>query len=166
MKKIYKEPMLYYILVPIIAALWPLFVGGIYLPRAERELENGIKQYRAAEKVIEAILTLDPARLEFSGSAKSADEFDYAIVVEKVAGLCKIPSTSYRLSSGRITTTKGQKSQSAKVILKDVDITRVARFLSAIQLRWSDLQCIRLKLTRKKGLPDTWDADIDFKYYY
>ena len=36
MKDIYKNATLYYILVPIITALWPLFVWGVYLPKAER----------------------------------------------------------------------------------------------------------------------------------
>jgi hypothetical protein len=60
----------------------------------------------------------------------------------------------------------GQKSQSAKVGLKQVDITKFAKFLSTVQLRWANLQCSQVKLTKKKGLPDTWDVDLDFKYYY
>ena len=58
------------------------------------------------------------------------------------------------------------KSQSANVTLKQVDLAKFAGFLSTIQLRWSNLQCSKLKLTTKKGLTDTWDIDLEFKYYY
>ena len=113
------------------------------------------------------ILALDPDRLEFADSQNAAAEFDYASAIEKIANLCGIPPTNYKLSSGIIiTSSSGQKSQSAKVGLKQVDITKFAKFLSTIQLRWANLQCIQVKLTKKKGLPDTWDVDLEFKYYY
>ncbi len=60
----------------------------------------------------------------------------------------------------------GQKSQSANVSLSQIDIVKFAEFLSTIQLRWANLQCNRVKLTKKQGLPDVWDVDIEFKYYY
>ena len=166
MKDIYKNPILYYMLVPIMVALWPLFVRSVYLPDAERSWQDEKNRYNKAQKIIAEILALDPDRLEFADSKAIAAEFDSASAVEKIASLCGISSTSYKLSSGIIITSGGRKSQSANVVLKDVDITRIARFLWTIQLRWASLQCVRLKLTQKKGLPDKWDADMDFKYYY
>ncbi len=65
-----------------------------------------------------------------------------------------------------VVTTSKQKSQNAKVSLKQVDIGKSARFLSMIQLRWAKLQCVQVKLDKKKGLPDMWDIDLDFKYYF
>ena len=168
MKDIYKNPILYYILVPIVAALWPLFVGTASLPDAERSWNLEKAQYNKAQKIISEILTYDPDRLELADleSRYIGTEFDYASAVEKIASLCGIPSTSYKLSSGIIITSGGQKSQSAKVVLKQVDLAKFAKFLSTIQLRWASLQCSQLKLTKKKGLPDKWDVDLDFKYYY
>ena len=166
MKEIYKNPTLYYILVPIIVALWSLSIWGIYLPDADRNWRAEKAQYTKAQKMITEILTLDPDRLEFANSKAAAAEFDYAKAVERVAGLCKIPSTNYKLSSRPIINSGGQKSQSAQVGLKSVDITRFAKFLSTIQIRWANLQCAKVKLTKKKGLPDTWDVDLEFKYYY
>ncbi len=165
-KDIYSNPTLYYILVPIIVALWPLFVWGVYLPNAERSLNRDRDEYNKTRDIMAEILKLDPDRLEFADPNRRAVEFDYAVAIEKVASSCGIPPTNYRLSSGIIITSGGRKSQSANVVLKDVDITRIARFLWTIQLRWASLQCVRLKLTQKKGLPDKWDADMDFKYYY
>lgn len=166
MKDIYRNPTLYYILVPIVVALWPLLVWAVYLPRAESGWDDEKGQYDKAQKIIAEILAIDPDRLEFADTEDAGAEFDYASVVERVAGLCRISSADYKLSSGIIVTTKGQKSQSAKVNLKQVDIRKLAEFLSTIQLRWANLQCSQVKLTKKKGFTDKWDVDLDFKYYY
>ncbi len=166
MKDIYKNPTLYYILVPIIIALWPLFVWGVYLPEAERDWNIEKAEYKKAQSIMLEILKIDPDRLTFANSSNSAAEFDYANAVDKVAGSCGIPSTNYELSSKPIRTSKGQKTQNARVVLKEVDIKRFANFLSAIQLRWANLQCENITLTKKKGLPDTWKVDLGFKYYY
>lgn len=166
MKDIYRNPILYYILAPAILALWPLLIWAVYLPEAENSWKNENDQYNDGQQIIEQILNVDPDRLQFADSKTDAAEFDYAVAVERTANVYGIPPTSYRLSTGIITTSGGQKSQSANVVLKQVDIARFARFLSAIQLRWTNLQCSRVKLTRKKGLPDSWDVDLEFKYYY
>jgi hypothetical protein len=166
MKQIHKNPTLYYILVPVAAALWSLFLWGLYLPQAERGWRVEKTQYDKAQQIIAEILALDSERLEFTDSKSGAAEFDYAVAVEKVATLCKISSANYKLSSGIIITTGGQKSQSAAVVLREVDISRFAKFLSTIQLRWANLQCTGVKLDRRKGAPDSWDADLDFTYYY
>jgi hypothetical protein len=165
MKELYKNPIFYYILVPVIAVLWPLLVWGIYLPSARHKWQAETSQYKKAQEIIREILSIDPDRLT-ADSQTAAAEFDYAIAMERTAGMYGIPSTGYRLNSGVIISTAGQKSQSAKVSLKAVDITRFANFLSTLQLRWANLQATQVKLTKKKGLPDSWDVDIEFKYYY
>jgi hypothetical protein len=166
MKEIYKNPTLYYILVPIAIALWPLLVWAVYLPRAESNWKEEQGQYNKAQEIISKILSLDAERLEFADLKSNAAEFDYANAIEKVATSCNVPSSSYQLSSGILITSGEQKSQNAKVVLKQVDIAKFAKFLSTIQLRWANLQCTQVKLTQKKGLPDVWDVDLDFKYYY
>ena len=166
MKDMYKNPTLYYIVVPVAVALWPLIVWSVHSPNTQQSWVHEKGQYIEAQKLIAEILTLDPDRVGFADAENAEAEFDYARAVEKVATLCNIPPTNYTRRSGPIIESGGQKSQSAKVLLKAVDITRFARFLSTIQLRWADLQCVRLKLTKKKGLPDAWDVDLEFRYYY
>ena len=166
MKEIYKNPMLYYILVPCVAALWPLLVWAVYLPGAERDYEQKAAQYIEAQVKIAAILGRDPTRLELADPNKTADKFDYATAVSDVARRCKISATNYTVSSKPIRTSSGKKSQSAKVALKQVNIASFADFLSKIQLRWANLQCESVTLTQKKGLKDAWKVDLDFKYYY
>lgn len=166
MKDIYKNPTLYYILVPIVAALWPLLVRVVYLPNVEDNWNAKKTQYDKAQKVITQILTLDPGRLDFADSKAGNAEFDYTTAVDNVAGLCEISAADYKISSKPIRAKRGQKSQSANVTLKEVDITKFARFLSSLQLRWGNLQCETVKLTKHKGVPDRWTVDIKFKYYY
>ncbi len=156
--------MLYYILVPVAVALWTLFVSAHFLPQAEEGYDGEEAQCRKGEEIVLNIFSLDPDRAIDANDAPS--EFTYAVAVNRTASLCKIPPTKYKLSSRMITKSGGQKSQSANVVLKEIDIVSFGKFLSLIQRRWANLQCNRVKLTRKEGLPDMWDVDIEFKYYY
>jgi hypothetical protein len=168
MKDLYKNPILYYIAVPIVVGVWPLLVWGIYLPAAQKDVDEQIAQYQRAGSVMIDILTLDPERLELADANDAAAEFTYGGAVDWVANICKIPPSAYKVSSSMIITASKQKTQSAKLDLKQVDIVRFAKFLSLIQLRWPNLQCERVTLTKKQGLPDNdaWDVGIEFKYYY
>jgi len=168
MKDVYKNPILYYIAVPVIVGLWPLLVWAIYLPAAQKDVEEQMSQYKKAEPIMLEIFTLEPDRLEFADANDTAADFTYGEAIDRVASLCRIPPSKYNLSSAMIITSNDQKSQSASVDLKQIDIRKFARFLSMMQLRWPNLQCEQLKLTKKQNLPDNdmWDVDIKFKYYY
>ncbi|HUW20465.1 MAG TPA: hypothetical protein VMW16_14305 [Sedimentisphaerales bacterium] len=165
MKDAYKNPMLYYVLVPVLLALWPILVWAVYLPKAEAGFKDDKGQYEKAEKTITEILTLAPDRLVSVDAKGAAAQFEYAAEVDKVARLCNI-SSGVELSSKPIRVTKGQKSQNCHVVLKEIEIATFAKFLSTLQLRWPNLQCETMTLTKKKGLPDAWKVDLDFKYYY
>jgi hypothetical protein len=166
MKDIYKNPILYYILVPVVVALWPLLVWSVYLPRAQQMWQYEKKQYIRAEKTIDEILALDNGRLESADPNKTGTKFDYTYEVDRFAGMFRISSNDYTISSLPVMVSGGQKSQGAKVVLKQIGLARFARFLSAIQLRWANLQCMRVTLTPSKGVPDMWKIDLDFRYYY
>lgn len=168
MREIYKNPVLYYIAVPIIVGMWPLLVWAMYLPNAQKDVVELMDQYERAEPIMIEILTLEPDRLEFTDANDTAADFTYGEAIDRIASLCRIPPSKYNLSSAMIITTRGQKSQSASVSLKEIDIRKFARFLSMLQLRWANLQCERLKLSKKQNLPDNdlWDIDIELKYYY
>jgi len=168
MKDIYKNPILYYIVVPVIVGIWPLLVWAIYLPAAQKDVQEQIAQYEKSEPIMMEIYTLEPDRLEFADANDTAADFTYGEAIDRVARLCKIPPSKYNVSSAMIITTKDKKSQSATVDLKQIDIRKFARFLSMMQLRWANLQCEQLKLTKKQNLPDNdiWDVDLKFKYYY
>jgi len=164
MKDIYKNPVLYYILVPAVVALWPLLVWAIYLAQAKESCDREQAQCKKGEQIVWEVFNLDRDRAMDANNAPT--EFTYASAVNRVASLCKIPPAKFKLSSRMIMKSDRQQSQSANVVLKEIDIASFARFLSLIQKRWANLQCNRVKLTRKEGLPDVWDVDIEFKYYY
>ena len=166
MKDIYKNPILYYRLVPVVIGLWPLLVWAIYLPAAEKSVRDQQAQHRKAEATMMEILTLDPDRQEFADSNNVGAEFNYADAIDNVARSCGIIPDKYKLSSGMRIKSRDRESQSASVNLKQIDIKRFAEFLDRIQFSWANLQCNRVKLSKKKGLPDMWDVDIEFKYYY
>ncbi|MHC4693522.1 MAG: hypothetical protein ACYS67_12340 [Planctomycetota bacterium] len=166
MKDIYKKPIMYYILVPCLVALWPLLVWAVYLPGAKHSYRQDADDYLKAQLTIATILERDPTRLENNDPNKTIDEFDYAVAVSEIARKCGIPDINYTTSSKPVRTSGGKKSKSAKVVLKDVDIQKFANFLSRIQLRWANLQCESVTLTHKKGLLDVWKVDLDFKYFF
>ncbi len=168
MKDIFKNPILYYVAVPVMVGVWPLLIWAIYLPAARANVDEQMAQYKIAKSIMMEILTLDPDRLEFADSNDAATEFTYGSAVDKVANLCDIPPGKCDVHSGIIIETREQKSQSANVDLKQVDIASFAKFLSMIQFRWPSLQCESVTLGKKQNVPDNnlWDADIKFKYYY
>lgn len=168
MKEIYKNPTLYYIVVPVMIALWPLIIGAVHLPDAQRSLKDELGDYKTARSRVAEILTLDPDRLDFGGSKKGAAEFTYYDAVDKVADLCKIPPANCQITSKPMSTSKkkGPKSQDCLVVLRDVDVATFAKFLSTIQLRWASLTCVNATLIKNKGLPDKWKVNLNFKYYY
>ncbi len=166
MKDIYKNPFIYYIAVPVIVGLWPLFVWAVYLPDAKENIKGQQDQYKIAEDIMMEILALDPDRLDFSDANETSVEFTYDRAVRSVANICGLQPSEYDLSTDVIGTSGEQKIQGAKVSLIQVDIVTFTRFLSMIQFRWANLQCESIRLRKKENVPDMWDIDITFKYYF
>jgi len=156
----------YYIIVPIVLAIWPVWVAFVSLPSAAANWNKEQSQYVKAQKVITKILDIDPERLQLTGLDSKTGKFNYATAVDHVAKICGIKAENYKLTSSVPTKTRGQQTQTAYVTLKTVNIEKFAGFLSIIELRWANLQCTRLKLTRQKGLPDLWKGEVRFKYYH
>jgi hypothetical protein len=167
MNNIHKNPILYYIAIPVLIGIWPLLVWAIYLPKAQEDLDQNLKIYkRQAEPIMMEILNLDPGRLDSADPNENTAEFNYDTVVDRIASLCGIPPSKCKLDARMPQETSNQKSQSANVTLSQVDITTFTRFLTTIQMRWPNLQCTNITLSQKAGLPDIWDVSLDFKYFY
>jgi len=166
MREVYKNPMLYYVLIPVLVGLWPLLVWGVYLPRAEqsRETEGGLCV--EGQDRIMSILQLDPDRTIDQSKGQITAPFDYGSTVTRVANLCQIPPSSCPFTAQRPIVSGGKKRQDARVELKNVGIIQAAKFLWTIQSMWATLQCEDVKLTKNKGTPDQWNVDFRFVYYY
>lgn len=165
MRDLYKNPMFYYLFVPVLVVVWPVLVWGIYLPRAQDALENEQSLCLEGRTHVLDILVNDPARLDFAASEDVSGEFSYAKAIDRVSVLCRIPSSKCNYSAGNIGS-GSKRSQNARVGLSDVSVVQAAQFLSTIQSMWVNLKCDKVKLTRKKDLPDQWDVDLNFWYYY
>jgi hypothetical protein len=166
-KALFKDPKLYYILVPLVCAVWPLWVGVMALPAAQKTWEDEKISYAKAEGIIADIYKIDPERFTAGPGQGKAAVFSYPAAVEQVARSCGVPSAEYKLQTSAVMKAKeGQQTQDAQVTLKQVSIATFAKFLSTMQLRWADLQCTTLKLAKQKGTPDQWKVDMTLKYYF
>ena len=137
MKELYKNPTLYYLLVPAAIAVWPLLVWGRYLPQSKEILSNEVKYSNDGQVTALEILRLDPERLSFADANNTGDEFSYATAVDKVAGMCGIPASKYKLSTGPLMKKDKQRTQSAHLRFDQVSMVPFAKFLSLMQLRAS-----------------------------
>ena len=65
MNNIHKNPILYYIAIPVLIGIWPLLVWAIHLPKAQEDLDQNLAMYiNKAEPLMMEILNLDPGRLD------------------------------------------------------------------------------------------------------
>jgi hypothetical protein len=173
MRDILRNPILYYVLAPVLIGLWPLLVWAVYLPRVERTLTSEIAQYHDANECIREIWEKDPGRADQSGASPGSGVFTPGEAVSRVAVRCDIPSRHYDATAGDKTKLSGKVIQEVKVTLTDVGIVQACRFLSTIQSMWVNLDCKGMRLTKKdvsqdkkEGSPDSWDVDLSFKYTY
>jgi hypothetical protein len=167
MKDVLKNPLLYYILIPVLVGCWPLILHSQYLPETQRELDKWKHNLTSGREVMLEILELDPQRLDYVEDRKKGDVFNYASALDKVARLCSISSANFTYSTGKmVVTSKDQKSQTANVNLQNVDIQQCTKFISTIQHQWPDLQCTYIRLTKKPDEKDKWDVKLDFKYFF
>ncbi|MDO8302338.1 MAG: hypothetical protein Q7T18_03760 [Sedimentisphaerales bacterium] len=166
-KKLLKDPRAYYVLVPAVLAMWPLWVAVVALPAAQTAWQTEKDVYEQVEKAIAQIQQFDPGRFISEPNQGKAAVFSYPGAVEQVARSCQIPASEYKLqSSAAVKSKEGQQTQDATVTLKQVDVVTFTKFLSTMQLRWADVQCVSLKLSKLKGAPDLWKVDMKFKYYF
>jgi hypothetical protein len=167
MREFYKNPMLYYVLIPLLVAIWPLLIWAVYLPGAKqaRDIETTLC-VEGQTNVIE-ILKIDPDRPNITKETPVQTEFTYGAAVGRVANLCKIPANNCSYSAGGITVANGKKRQDCVVKLPDVSISQAAGFLWKIQSIYPiRLTCESAKLQAKRGMKDQWDVDFSFHYYY
>ncbi len=146
--------------------VWPLLVWAVYLPAAEDNRETDYDLLIEGQTKIMEILEIDPQRMNMADPNHVAGEFAYAKAIDREANLCGILPSNHSFTAGNIITMNRKKRQDARVKLNDVSIVQAARFLSGIQSTWVNLTCDQIKLTKRKGMPDRWEVDLNFVYYY
>lgn len=166
MKKYYKNPNFYYILLPLLACIWVLFTSTIALRAANNKWDKQKQEYDQSQQLITKILTLDPDRLNYKSQKAGSTEFDYSSAVEEIAKLCKISSSNYSLRGGKALKRGGKSTKTANVTIDIIDVQRLAQFLSQILMRWPDLECGNLTITKQKNAKDAWKAAMQFTYTF
>ncbi len=161
MKDAIKNPLLYFLVVPVGIAIWPLLVWAMYLPNAQKSFAKEQALYEEGEKIIKHILDLDPERIKLA-KAKDGVEFEYSTEVSKTAAKCRISSQNYSHS----TKAKRKGIQSCRVELKEVGIEKFALFLSGIILQWPSLECDKVTFDPDPKKKDVWKVVMDFKYEF
>jgi hypothetical protein len=166
MKDLHKNPVLYYIGVPVLVAVWPLLVWSHYLPGAHKDLATWKGWFPDVNALAGEILRLDPDRLA-DGTPIVTERFDYLTAITRSASLCNIPPGSYSHQTGFTTkSSKGQQSQTATVTIKGVSVVQACRFLSTLEVSWPHLECTAIDLTQDKKVSDQWDVKLGFQYFY
>lgn len=166
MKDIYKKAIFYYVLIPALLALWPLWLFAFGIPDVKTSYKKETGEYNKAEGLIGQILEIDPQRLDYAKAKKEGDAFDYTTAIDQVTKVCGIAANNYRLSSSPVRKMKGgQKNQDAAITIDRINIEKLAKFLSVMHMRWVNLQCSNLTLTKIKGEKNLWKADVRFIYY-
>jgi hypothetical protein len=161
MQDLHKNPMLYYIMIPLLVLAWPGFMWFKYIPSVTEEREAWKGYVQDANSLIIEILTLDPERLSYSDAKGPSVEFAYETAVDKVARSLRMDKdVEFRPSA------KSKGKQSAEVSLNNINITQCSQFLSTLQMHWDGLECTRLSLTNKKTTKDRWDVTMSFIYYF
>jgi len=165
MRDIHRNPIVYYLLIPALIGLWPLLVWAVYLPAAQRDRDLDYGQLLEGQTTIMEILEVDPQRTRTDPNLVTG-EFAYGRAIDREANMCGILPSNHSFTAGNIINMSGKKRQDARVKLKDVSIVQAARFLSAMQSTWVNLTCDKIELSKKKGMPDRWEVDLNFIYYY
>ena len=166
MKDHLKNPNLYYILIPVAAAVWALTAGFVFYPKAVEGWQAEKDEREEALKYMQSIIELQPDRLKSKSKSGQAGEFDFTETVNALTQIFKIPSSKYTLNVRGEITRAGKKARPATMTLKDVNIETMARFLSAMLSAWPDLQCEVLGLEKSKAGKDSWKVDLSLTYYY
>ncbi len=165
MRDLYRNPMFYYVLAPILIGIWPLLVWAVYLPGTTDGRAADEDSLGEAHTAILEILEFDPDRLTIEGGDQGF-KFTYAEAIDRAANVCNIPSANYANIAGGISKSGGKETQGAHVSLDNVGVVQVARFLSTLQSTWVNLTCEKITLKMKEGMRDQWDVDLNFRYSY
>jgi hypothetical protein len=158
---------LLFILLPIVVAVWPLWLALAALPGAKQNWQGDIKKLSAARDLMSAIIVLDPDRLQNVDAKGRLEKFEYPVAVNKIASACSISPANYKVNVlTDVRPTSGQASQNAIVSIEKVSVRTAVEFVSLGELRYyPNLKCIQLSLKKTRDQKDSWEVDLTFTHY-
>ena len=167
MKIDYKNPTVYYVAVPVIAGLWAILAGFFFYPASIEAWEKSRSDFESVEKQIKQLVALQPKRLDYKVDQKAKpEEFDFTKTINDFARVFSISDSNYNLTVRGQTKRAGRETRSATIVIKTIDIEKLAQFLSAMLLRWPELKCEVLSVEKVKKTKNNWKVNMSMTYYY
>ena len=162
-----KNPNVYYIAAPILAGLWVILAVFVFFPSSVDTWDRSQTDYKSVEKQIKQLVTLQPKRLEYKVDEKAKPEdFDFTKTINDFARIFSISDSNYNLTVRGQTKRAGRQTRSATIVIKTIDIEKLAQFLSALLLRWPELKCEVLSFEKVKNTKNNWKVNMSLTYYY
>jgi hypothetical protein len=158
---------LLFVLLPLVAACWPVWLASVAMPGAQRGWQEDIKKRDTARDLVKTIIGLDPDRLQNVDAKGKLEKFEYPIAVNRIASACNISPASYKVNVlTDVKPTAGQASQNAIVIISKVPVKTAVEFVSMGETRYyPNLKCIQLTFKKLRDQKDSWDVDLTFTHY-
>ncbi|MBW8035647.1 MAG: hypothetical protein FVQ79_08465 [Planctomycetes bacterium] len=167
MNYFYKRSNFYYLAIPIAAAIWVLVTLTILSGNANKSWGKNKKIYTKGQVEICKILAEDLDILKPEKSTNDKTEFDYGKVFTKFAGANSIPSSTWTHGTSPESKRKGKVTQTASLVINDIGVERLTRFLTGMLDTWPDLKCESLTLVKLKTGPDNWKIpELKFTYTF
>jgi len=94
------------------------------------------------------------------------EEFDFTKTINDFARIFSISDSDYNLIVRGQTKRAGRQTRSATIVIKTIDIEKLAQFLSAMLLRWPELKCEVLSFEKVKNTKNNWKVNMSLTYYY
>lgn len=166
MKDYMKNPMVYTVAVPLLAGLWLLYTWTAAYPGSIELLTQGKADYDEAQKLLGQILALEPQRLSYQQEKGKTSEFDYTNVIDQFTKQFAIAPGDYTLSVRGATRKAGQTIKGADLSIKTIDIEKLSKFISALLIRWPELECERLAVEKLPAGKNNWKVTLRLTYKY
>lgn len=166
MKERLKDPVTYTIAIPAIAGLWMLYAWFFAYPSSLSRYDAAYQDYQESQKHLEHILTLEPQRLSYKQEKGKTSDFDYTNVIGDFAKQFGVAPDNYTLVVRGATKRAGRTVKNADMSIKTIDIEKLSKFVSAILLRWPELECERLSIDKAGTGKNNWKVSLRFTYTY
>ena len=162
----WKQPDVFFILLPVLAAVWALVSGLVLYPRHGKAWNDKMAQYAEAAVLLDQILQLEPARMNYQEQSGQAGDFDYTTEVDRFTKELGIASGSYTLNVRQAIKQKGKTRKSADLSFKSIKVETLAGFLASMLARWPDLQCEQAALDKVANTKNEWNVKLRLVYIY
>ena len=143
MEAVSENPLFYYITICSVCRSVRLTAAVVFIRALAMAKEK--QDYEAAEELLAQIIKIEPQRLTYQQKdGQTTGDFDFSRAVNEFAVLFSISPANFTLNTRGEIRRAGKRARSATLSIRTIDIERTAKFLSAMLVRWPELQCEQL----------------------